>query len=74
MKVYIKGDNTVNVDNYEAASVAVRKAWGSSRSSAFYADKRAGLIESDGVVVAHVSFNGRVWLGADRFAMNAAPA
>lgn len=36
-------------------------------SSEWYA-RGAGRVVLDGVVVAHVSYNGRVWLGRDRYA------
>lgn len=67
MKVYTKGNRTAVVATYAAASAAVRAAWANGRGSTFYADRTAGLIENDaGEVVAHVSFNGKVWQGDKR--------
>ena len=67
MKVCTKKNKFVVVDSFAAASAAVRADWRNGRGSTFYADKSAGLIWNDaGDVVAHVSFNGRVWAGANR--------
>lgn len=69
MKVCVKGKKVVAVNSYAEASEAVRSAWQGGRGSTFYADKSAGLIWDDsGAVVAHVSFNGRVWQGGGRLA------
>jgi hypothetical protein len=69
MKVCTKKNKFVVVDSYAAASAAVRAAWGNGRGSAFYADKSAGLVWNDSGVIAHVSFNGRVWAGASRLSV-----
>lgn len=67
MKVCTKKNKFVDVDSYAAAAAAVRAEWRNGRGTTFYADNSAGIIWNDaGAIVAHVSFNGRVWSGANR--------
>lgn len=65
--VHVTRRRRVVVESYAAASSAVTGHWWTFGSSQFYADPLAGFIEADGAVVAHVSYNGRVWKGAARF-------
>ena len=70
MIVHLSKTRRVTVSTYDAASAAIRKAWGNRGAQAFYGDPYAGLIFSgtnSATPRAHVSFNGRVWEGGDRF-------
>lgn len=69
MKLHLTAKTSVEVATYEEASRAVRERWAKRPSSAFYRDPRAGLLVEADAVVAHVSYNGRVWAGANRFAL-----
>lgn len=64
-----KGASRV-VGSYRAARAAVLLHWDGEGSAAFYRDRVAGIIEDCGEAIAHVSYNGRVWQGAKRFASN----
>ena len=64
--VNVKGSKVSKVATFADAARIVRAAWSKGRSSVFYADRTAGLISDESGVVAHVSFNGKVWQGANR--------
>ena len=65
--VNVKGSKVSKAASFADAARIVRAAWSKGRSSVFYADRTAGLISDEsGAVVAHVSFNGKVWRGANR--------
>ncbi len=64
--VHVTRSRSVQVPSFAAASEAIRKFWGGSSYHDFYADPKAGLIEENGTPIAHISYNGRVWEGADR--------
>jgi hypothetical protein len=66
MTVTLPGSSVVTVRSYSEASRVVcvdrsRRDWGASR----WYGTGAGRILVDGVQVAYVSYNGRVWEGVD---------
>lgn len=71
MIVHITKSKTESVATFADAVRAVTAHWSSRTATAYYRDAKAGIITRDGVGVAHVSYNGRVWEGVDRNAVGA---
>lgn len=67
IRVWVTSRINRRVPSLLAAGQMIRRYWQDQSSEIFYQDPRAGLIEVDGRVAAHVSYNGRIWEGADRF-------
>jgi len=68
MRVFVSKGVSKAVSTYAEASALVQEKWGKKASTAFYRDQLAGIIEDGaGQPIAHVSYNGRVWSGTDRF-------
>jgi hypothetical protein len=68
MRVNVSKGISKAVSTLAEASALVLDRWGKKPSTAFYRDPLAGIIEDGrGQPIAHVSYNGRVWSGIDRF-------
>lgn len=66
MTVTLMGGKLVPVVDYMQASLAVRDdLFGKAVGSNEWAGTGAGKVYVDGVQVAHVSYNGRVWKGVN---------
>ena len=72
MRVDVSSKKTVTVETNADAVRAVMAHWARRGSRAFYSDRRAGIVSVDGVDVAHVSYNGRMWAGVERMRLGAA--
>lgn len=70
LTVHLTKKLTKEVATYKEASEAVRQHWAGAGSTEYYGDRKAGIIEEGGTPVAHVSYNGRVWKGINRFGMS----
>ncbi len=67
MTVQVTKSRSVEVASYAEASKAILAQWNGKSSRAFYGAKGVGVVTVDGAPTAHVSYNGRVWEGVDRF-------
>jgi len=59
---------TAQVENLEQASKLIRTEIERKqvRSSVWYADKLVGTVMDNGEIVAHISYNGRIWNQKER--------
>ncbi len=71
MMVQVTKSRRVEVASYAEASKAILAQWNGKSSRAFYGAKGVGIVTVDGAPTAHVSYNGRIWEGVDRFSVGA---